>query len=80
KYQIPFQRINEIFISHLHGDHFLGLPGLLSTMNLLGRTEGITIFAPAALVQILTTKRFGNIAIFCNRVSNRLMFFSTFSL
>ena len=55
KYQIPFQRINEIFISHLHGDHFLGLPGLLSTMNLLGRTEGITIFAPAALEQILTT-------------------------
>jgi ribonuclease Z len=55
KYQVPFQRINEIFISHLHGDHFLGLPGLLSTMNLLGRTEGISIYAPPALEQVLSS-------------------------
>lgn len=35
-----------VLISHLHGDHFFGLPGLLSTMHLLGRTEPITVFAP----------------------------------
>lgn len=53
KFHVPFQRINEIFISHLHGDHFLGLPGLLSTMNLLGRTDGISIYAPPQLADIL---------------------------
>jgi ribonuclease Z len=45
KYKISFQRIDRIFISHLHADHFLGLPGLLSTMDLLGRTREIHIHA-----------------------------------
>jgi ribonuclease Z len=45
KYKISFQRIDRIFISHLHADHFLGLPGLLSTMDLLGRTKEIHIHA-----------------------------------
>ncbi len=40
-----FQRISHIFISHLHGDHCLGLYGLLSTMHLLGRTKEISIIA-----------------------------------
>jgi ribonuclease Z len=53
KYGIPFQRISHIFISHLHGDHFFGLPGLLSTMNLLGRNRGVTIYGPAQLKDIL---------------------------
>ncbi len=43
KYKLSFQRIDRIFISHLHADHFLGLPGLLSTMDLLGRTKEIHI-------------------------------------
>jgi ribonuclease Z len=43
KYKISFQRIDRVFISHLHADHFLGLPGLLSTMDLLGRTKEIHI-------------------------------------
>jgi ribonuclease Z len=54
KFGIPFQRITHIFISHLHGDHFFGLPGLLSTMNLLGRNRGVTIYGPPQLKEILT--------------------------
>ena len=43
--QLKFSRLNHIFISHLHGDHCFGLPGLLSTLNLLGRTATIYIHA-----------------------------------
>ncbi len=44
KYKVKFQRLQYIFISHLHGDHFLGIFGLISSMNLLGRTKKLTIF------------------------------------
>lgn len=50
---IRFQRIPAIFISHLHGDHVLGLPGLIGTMNLLGRTKKLDIFGPADLKTFL---------------------------
>lgn len=49
RYGIKFQRINHIFITHLHGDHCLGLPGLLSTMHLLGRTKALNIYCNSAL-------------------------------
>ena len=54
RYRIKFQAIDNIFISHLHGDHFYGLPGLLSSMHLCGRTEPLNIFAPKGLKKILT--------------------------
>lgn len=41
-----FARIKHIFISHLHGDHFFGLPGLISTFHLLGRETELHIYAP----------------------------------
>lgn len=41
-----FSRIKHIFISHLHGDHFFGLPGLISTFQLLGRETELHIYAP----------------------------------
>lgn len=53
RYNIKFQRINHVFITHLHGDHCLGLPGLLSTMHLLGRTKDLHVYANAALQEAI---------------------------
>lgn len=53
KNKFKFQRINQIFISHLHGDHFFGLLGLISSMHLYGRTKSLQIFGPAALEEIV---------------------------
>lgn len=53
KFGVKFQHISHILISHLHGDHFFGLVGLLSTMHLLGRDKGVTIYAPKELEDIL---------------------------
>jgi len=54
RYKVKHQRISNIFISHLHGDHFFGLFGLLSTMHLQQRTTPLTIFGPTGLADILT--------------------------
>jgi ribonuclease Z len=53
KFGIKLQKITHILISHLHGDHFFGLPGLLSTMNLLGRNQGITVYGHPELEQLI---------------------------
>ncbi len=44
-----FMRLRAVFITHLHGDHFYGLPGLLQTMGLMGRTQPLTVAGPAGL-------------------------------
>ena len=53
KYKIRRSKINHIFISHLHGDHYFGLVGLLTSMSLLNRTQDLHIHAPAALEEII---------------------------
>ena len=55
KHKIRMQKIQHIFISHLHGDHFFGLPGLLSTFHLLGRKNELHIYAPSELKALLDT-------------------------
>ncbi len=56
KFKIKLQSIQIILISHLHGDHYFGLAGLLSTMNLLGRNNGLTIYGPEGLEKILRSQ------------------------
>lgn len=51
--ELKFQKIDHVLISHLHGDHFFGLIGLLSTMHLLGRKRTINIYAPEGLEEIV---------------------------
>jgi ribonuclease Z len=53
KYKIKRSRIKRIFISHLHGDHYFGLIGLLSSMSLLGRIHELHVHAPKPLEEIL---------------------------
>lgn len=53
RYRFHDSRLSHIFISHSHGDHCLGLPGLLSTFSLNGRTNDVHIYAPAELEDIL---------------------------
>ena len=56
RYQANFHRINHIFISHLHGDHFLGLVGLLFTMHLQNRTNDLHLYSHRGLDEIITTQ------------------------
>lgn len=51
--RISFSKIKQIFISHLHGDHFYGLIGLISTMNLMGIKHDLHIYAPSELKDLL---------------------------
>ncbi len=53
KYQIPVHRINHIFISHLHGDHYLGLMGLLFSMHLQKRTADLHLYGQKGLDEII---------------------------
>lgn len=53
KYKIRRSKIQHIFISHLHGDHYFGLIGLLTSMGLLGRELDLHLYAPAELLPII---------------------------
>jgi ribonuclease Z len=50
---VSFMKITSIFISHFHGDHFLGLPGLIQSMNFSGRKEPLRLYGPTGLGDIV---------------------------
>ncbi len=53
RYQIPIHKIDHIFISHLHGDHYLGLMGLLFSMHLQRRTDDLHVYSQKGLDEII---------------------------
>ena len=54
RHKIKFARIKHIFISHLHGDHYFGLVGLISTFRLLTREADLHIYGPKGLKEVIT--------------------------
>ena len=53
KYKVGFSKINHIFISHLHGDHFFGLIGLISTFGILNREKELHVFGPKGIKEVI---------------------------
>ena len=53
RYKIRYSRISHIFISHLHGDHYFGLIGLLNSFGLLNRQQDLQVYGPAGLQEII---------------------------
>jgi ribonuclease Z len=53
KAKVGFHRVTKIFVSHMHGDHVLGLPGLLQTMALLGRERKLEVYGPEGIAGFL---------------------------
>ncbi|MEG1006235.1 MAG: ribonuclease Z [Bacteroides sp.] len=68
--KLKFSRLNHIFISHLHGDHCFGLPGLISTFGLLGRTAELHIHSPKGLEELLAPM----LAFFCKTLKYQVIF------
>lgn len=67
---VHFQKIQAVFISHIHGDHCFGLIGMISTFGLLGRTAPLSVFAPKELRSILEQQ----IKLFCSDLSYDVVF------
>ena len=55
KFKIKYNHINHVFISHLHGDHFFGLPGFITTLAMNGRKEPLHIYSPVGLEEIINS-------------------------
>lgn len=68
--KINFQRLQAVFISHLHGDHCFGLIGMISTFGLLGRTAPLHVYAPKELGPVLDML----MKTFCNDYSFEVLF------
>ncbi len=70
KSRLKFSRLTHIFISHLHGDHCFGLLGLISTLNLLGRTAELHIHSPKGLEELMAPM----LAFFNRQMTYRVLF------
>ena len=68
--RIHFSKIIAVFISHLHGDHCFGLPGMISTFGMTGRTVPLHIYAPAAFEPILEQ----TLSFFCQGLEFKVVF------
>ena len=69
KSRLKFSRLNHIFISHLHGDHCFGLLGLISTLNLLGRTAELHIHSPKGLEALFVPM----LSFFCRQMTYQVL-------
>lgn len=56
RFKVKFSRIRHVFISHLHGDHFFGLVGLISTFRLLGREAELNVYGPKGIKDAITVQ------------------------
>jgi len=75
KYKVKFSKISRIFISHLHGDHFYGLIGLISTFGLLNREKDLHVYGPKGikeiiLLQIKLTKSWTNFKLYFHELES----------
>lgn len=70
KTHLKFSRLNHIFISHLHGDHCLGLPGLIATFGLLGRTADLHVHSPKGARELFQPM----LDFFCGNVGYSVIF------
>ncbi len=52
---LSFMQVSRIFITHFHGDHFLGLPGLIQSMSMYDRTKTLDVYGPAGMGKLLET-------------------------
>lgn len=68
--KIKFMALRNVFVSHLHGDHCLGLVGLISTFGLLGRTKAFHVYAPAGLQNVLNAQ----MELFCHKLEFEVVF------
>lgn len=68
--RINFQRLQAVFISHLHGDHCFGLIGMISTFGLMGRTAPLSVYAPKELGPVLDML----MTTFCDRLGFDVVF------
>ena len=76
KYKVGFTKINHIFIAHLHGDHFYGLIGLLSTYGILSREKELHIYGPkgikeVTLLQLKVSKSHANYPIIFHELNSK---------
>jgi ribonuclease Z len=71
KFKTRMSKLHSIFISHLHGDHILGLPGLISTLNILGRKRDLNIYAHKEIEPLLTAA----LNYFCTHLEFQIHFY-----